>query len=68
MEGDVGGFGAGTKLSLGGQAYLGYRTYLFGHDSLVRVGYRALYQDYESKDFDWEVTQHGPVLGISTKF
>lgn len=66
MEGDVGGFG--SRLSLGGQAYLGYRTKLLGHDSIVRAGYRALYQDYESKDFDWKVTQHGQVVGVSMHF
>lgn len=67
-EGDVGGFGIGSRLSLNGQAYLGYRTTLFGHNSIVRAGYRALYQDYENKDFHWDVTQHGPVLGVSMQF
>ena len=67
-EGDVGGFGAGSQLSLNGQVYLGYRTTVFGRNGIVRAGYRALYQDYENNDFHWEVTQHGPVLGVSMQF
>lgn len=68
MEGDVGGFGAGSKLSLNGQGYLGYRTTLLGHNSIIRAGYRALYQNYEDGGFKWDVTQHGPVLGVSMQF
>ena len=68
MEADAGGFGAGSKLSLNGQVYLGYRTTLLGHNSILRVGYRALYQDYENGGFRWDVTQYGPVVGVSMQF
>lgn len=68
VEGDAGGFGAGSRLSLNGQAFLGYRTTLLGHESLLRVGYRALYQDYRNGGFRWDVTQHGPVVGVSVTF
>lgn len=68
IEGDVGGFDVGSKITLNGQAYLGYRTHFLGHETILRLGYRALYQDYSSGGFAWDVTQHGPVLGASMKF
>ncbi|WOC15079.1 hypothetical protein MP213Fo_05300 [Pseudochrobactrum sp. MP213Fo] len=72
-EADVGGFGTGSDLSAQGQAYLGYRTHIFNQPALLRFGYRALYQDYEGGDilgkkFRWNVTQHGPVAGVSFVF
>ena len=68
MEGDVGGFGAGSRRSFNGQAYLGYRTKILGYNSIIRAGYRALYQDYREDDFRWKVTQRGPVFGVSVAF
>lgn len=71
-EADIGGFGAGTKLSANGQIYLGYRTHVFNMPTIFRVGYRALYQDYRNDEvrsrFKWDVTQHGPVVGFSVVF
>lgn len=73
-EADVGGFGVGSRLSVNAQAYLGYRTMMLGRPTILRAGYRALYQDYENDDFTgankfrWDVTQHGPVVGLSMRF
>lgn len=71
-EADIGGFGAGTKLSANGQIYLGYRTMVFDIPTTFRVGYRALDQDYKDNDtvenFKYDVTQHGPVVGFSVSF
>ncbi|WP_175584952.1 hypothetical protein [Phyllobacterium pellucidum] len=73
-EADVGGFDLGSKLSVNVQTYLGYRTEMFGQPTIVRAGYRLLYQDYESDDFTgtnrfrWDVNQHGPVIGFSMLF
>lgn len=71
-EADIGGFGAGTKLSANGQIYIGYRTLVFDVPTTFRVGYRVLYQDYRDNDtFDklkYDVTQHGPVIGLSVQF
>ncbi len=71
-EADIGGFGAGTKLSANGQIYLGYRTMVFDIPTTFRVGYRALYQDYKDNDtvekFKYDVTQHGKVVGFSVSF
>lgn len=73
-ETDVGGFGLGSDLSVNAQAYLGYRTFLFDQPTIIRAGYRVLYQDYDTDDFtgtskfEWDVTQHGPVIGLSVLF
>ncbi|WP_234804165.1 hypothetical protein [Ensifer adhaerens] len=73
-EADVGGFDVGSKLSVNAQAYLGYRTEMFGQPTILRAGYRLLYQDYENDDFTgankfrWDVNQHGPVIGFSMLF
>lgn len=73
-ETDIGGFGVGSRFSVNAQAYLGYRTMMFGRPTILRAGYRALYQDYANDDFTgvnkfrWDVTQHGPVVGFSMRF
>jgi len=73
-EADVGGFGVGSKVSVNAQAYLGYRTMMLGHPTVLRAGYRLLYQDYENDDFTgankfkWDVSQHGPAIGFSMRF
>lgn len=67
-EADVGGFGVGSRITYNAQAYLGYRTTLLGRPTMLRAGYRALYQDYRDGGFLWKVTQHGPVLGASMQF
>lgn len=71
---DVGGFGVGSRLSVNAQAYLGYRTRMLGRPTILRAGYRALYQDYQNDDFTgvnkfrWDVNQHGPAIGLSMRF
>ncbi|KUL96784.1 hypothetical protein DK26_01850 [Bosea sp. WAO] len=67
-EADVGGFGVGSRITYNAQAHLGYRTTLLGRPTMLRAGYRALYQDYRDGGFLWKVTQHGPVLGASMQF
>ncbi|MGA1801453.1 hypothetical protein [Rhizobium sp. HT1-10] len=72
-EADIGGFDIGSKLSINAQAYLGYRSQMFGRPAITRIGYRLLSQDYETRDFTgekfrWDVVQHGPVLGFSLRF
>jgi hypothetical protein len=52
---------------------LGYRFGLFGEDNARVVGgYRAMYQDYTDgsgdNKFEWDVTLHGPILGLSIEF
>lgn len=72
-EADIGGTGS-DQYSLHGQLYLGYRTLLFGREAILRAGYRVIHQNYEAYDFTrrnrfrWNVTQHGPALGVTLRF
>ena len=61
----IGGFGAGSDITwdaLGGVGYQ-YNEWL----SFV-AGYRALGVDYDQDGFDYDVVQHGPILGTVMKF
>lgn len=68
VSADVGGFGVGSDRSWNVQGYVGYRMTMFGIPAVLSVGYRALRQEYEDGDFEWNVTQHGPILGLSYTF
>lgn len=68
LESDVGGFGAGSRLTFNGQAAFGYRTTVAGLPTTLRAGYRVLHQDYREGGFQWKVTQHGPIVGASIQF
>ncbi|WP_139339681.1 hypothetical protein [Serratia marcescens] len=65
-EGDVGAWGRDWGLQ--GQAYLGYRLGLWGQESLLRIGYRAIHQDHRTDVLHWNVTQYGPALGVTVWF
>ena len=70
---DTGGLDTSSKKTYNAQAYLGYRTYVLEHPAIIRIGYRVLSQDYRTKDFTgntfkYEVTQRGPLLGLSIRF
>jgi hypothetical protein len=67
-EGNLGGFGVGADFTWNAQAYVGYQFSLFGRPTTLLVGYRALYQDYHHRDFEWDVTMHGPVIGTAVRF
>ena len=50
-----------------------YRFCLLGNDDVrFLFGYKALYQDYEEGSgrdkFEFDVTMHGPILGLSVPF
>ena len=67
-ETNVGGFGVGSDLAWNVQGFVGYRTSLFGMPTTLAAGYRALHQDYDHDDFEWDVTMYGPVLGAVLRF
>jgi hypothetical protein len=67
-EGNFGGFSVGSDFTWNVQAYVGYETSLFGRPTTLLFGYRALYQDYHHRNFEWDVTMHGPVLGTAVRF
>ena len=73
MAGDVGGISTNSQHSAQGVGLIGYRFGLFGQDDANLVaGYRALHQKYEDGDgrhrFDWDVTLHGPLAGLTITF
>lgn len=73
LRGDVGGFGAGSEFSW--QLIGTYGWQLCTMSGFVidgYVGYRALSVDYEQgsglKEYEFDVLQHGPVVGMTTRF
>lgn len=74
ITGKVGGFGLGSDFTWGAMGTIGYRFRLFSEENNARfaAGYRAIYQDYSdgsgSDRFEWEVTLHGPILGLAVQF
>ena len=73
LAGDIGGFGFGSDFAWNAFGLIGYRFSLFGENNArVLAGYRALYQDYSDGSgrdkFEWDVTLHGPTLGLLIQF
>ncbi|MGP2734216.1 hypothetical protein ACTVLT_14080 [Serratia bockelmannii] len=63
---DVGSWG--RQYNLQGQLYLGYRLGIWGQESLLRIGGRFLRQNYRDEGWHWNVSQFGPVVGLSMRF
>jgi hypothetical protein len=68
LRGDIGGGFGGTRFAWQTIGTLGYRFEMFGLESAALVGYRALSQDYESAKQVWDVTLHGPLIGLNIRF
>jgi hypothetical protein len=68
LAGDVGGFGVGSDFTWAAQGILGYRLPLGRFETVLGVGYQVLSWDYEDDDFEWDVTQQGPLLGAAIRF
>src|SRR4051812_14991292 len=73
VRGDVGGFGVGSKFSW--QAVGGYSYDYAVKDGITYsglIGYKALYVDYAQgqgrKRYEFDMLQHGPVLGVSLRW
>jgi len=68
-----GGFGVGSDFAWQATGLIGYRVGLFAErDANLFAGYRALDQDYSDGSgrnrFAWDVTAHGPVIGVAIRF
>lgn len=61
---DVGGFGVGSTVSTQGSTGLGYG---FPWIDVV-LTYRYLYMNYDEDSFAYDLTTHGPALGVVLKF
>jgi hypothetical protein len=73
MSGDVGGFGAGSKFSW--QALAAFNYTLFVRNNVTwsgMIGYKALYVDYSQgsglNHYEYNMTMHGPILGLTARF
>jgi hypothetical protein len=73
LRGDIGGFGVGSDFSWQAIGAYGFEfgTYQGITFSGV-IGYRALYVDYVQGEgrsrYEFDMLQHGPILGISARF
>lgn len=63
--GDIGGFGAASHFTWQALAGFGWR---FSDSGALLLGYRALGTDYQDGNFSYDMTTHGPVLGVEFKF
>jgi hypothetical protein len=73
VSGDVGGFGVGSKFSWQALAALNYDFYVKRNITWSgMLGYKALYVDYSKgsglSSYEYNVTMHGPVLGLTARF
>jgi hypothetical protein len=71
--GDIGGTSQSSDYSWQAIGLVGYRFGLFGTNNANLVaGYRALHQKYTDgngrNEFEWDVTIHGPVVGLTITF
>jgi hypothetical protein len=69
VNGDIGGFGAGSDLTWQAYPYLGWQFAKWGS---LQAGYRFLYMDYENGSglnrFKYDVTYRGPQVGVTFRF
>jgi hypothetical protein len=73
LAGDVGGVSASDQYSAEAFGLVGYRFGLFGENNAnLLAGYRVLKQKYEDGDgrgaFEWDMTIHGPIVGLKITF
>ena len=73
LAGDVGGVSTTDQYSAEAFGLVGYRFGLLGEDNAnLLAGYRVLKQKFEDgsgrNKFDWDMTIHGPVLGLRIAF
>ena len=71
--GDIAGVAFGSDFAWDAFGLIGYRFNLFGDkNARFLAGYRALSQDYTDgsgrNKFKWDVTLHGPILGLLIGF
>lgn len=65
VMGTAGGFGVGSDFAWSANAMFEYR---FTRKIGAYVGYRAISYDYDEDGFIWDVTLHGPTLGLTLRW
>ena len=73
LRGDIGGFGVGSDFSWQAIGAYGFEFGTYNGITFSGViGYRALYVDYVQGEgrqrYEYDMLQHGPILGISARF
>ena len=73
LEGDVGGFGAGSDFSWQVVETYGFDVHCFGTPLHTVIGYRALTVDYNEngrfgKEQSPRLCRHGPVMGVKFRW
>ena len=63
-EASIGGFGVGSDVTWTAGMFLDWH---FSDKFALDVGYRAVSWDYDNEDFKWDVTFHGPWIGLTVK-
>ena len=72
INGDVGGFGVSSEFAWSATALVEWDFTLFGAQGSLELGYRAIGSDYADGEgagrFEWDVVQHGALVGLSLRF
>ena len=73
LAGDVGGISTSDQYSAEAWGLVGYRFGLLGEGNAnLLAGYRVLKQKYQDGDgrhrFEWDMTIHGPIVGLKITF
>jgi len=64
-QADIGGFGAGSKLTW---SVFGTVNYTFNQNWTLSAGYKHLAVDYDKNDYVFDIEMSGPVLGVTYRF
>jgi len=65
IQGDVGGFGAGSDIAWNAQGSLGVN---ITRNLFAEVGWRYFYMDYSNGGALYRAAEYGPYSGIGVKF
>ena len=72
LQGDIGGFGVGSKLTWQALATYNFEMQFLGFKFTNYIGYRAISIDYEQgsgdKTIGLNMLTHGPVVGLTFKW
>ena len=64
LQGDVGGFGAGSQIAWFASGSIGVN---FTRNVFVEAGYRYFFMDYENDGFTYDGAQSGLFMGVGLK-
>ena len=65
LQGDVGGFGAGSEIAWFASGSLGVN---FTRNLFAEMGYRYFYMDYVKNGLTYDAAQSGLFMGVGVKF